>query len=256
MEIKEIYRKIKKDWKEWAERTNTSKMVIGISGGKDSSVVAAAAVSIFGEENVIGVLMPQYVQSDIDYSKELVKFLNIDSLTIDIGRAVESIITTIAITTNKILISDNTLINLPARIRMSTLFAVAQSAGGKVINTCNLSEDMVGYSTLFGDNAGCYAPISELTVTEVIELGKFLSLPEHFLIKPPADGLCGKTDEEKLGFSYSELDNFIRHNEGTEEFKNKILDLYNKNKFKLEIVQIPHPVLNLPNYVKGENIGI
>ena len=127
--IKNIYGAIKRSWIDWANKTNTDKMIIGISGGKDSSVVAAAAVDIFGKENVIGVLMPQYFQSDINYSKELVKFLGIDSLTIDIGKPVESIIVEFVVHTNKILISDNTLINLPARIRMSTLFAVAQSAG-------------------------------------------------------------------------------------------------------------------------------
>lgn len=102
----------------------------------------------------------------------------------------------------------------------------------------------------FGDNAGTFAPISQLTVTEVINLGYFLGVPEKFLVKTPTDGLCGQTDEEKLGFSYKDLDNFIRNDIGTDEFKDKIRNLYNKNKFKLDIVQIPHPNFNnLPNYV-------
>lgn len=251
--IKRIYNTIVDSWMNWAEETNAKKMVIGISGGKDSSVVAALAVKIFGPENIIGVLMPQHTQSDIDYSKEIIKHLGIKSYFIDIGEAVDSL--TDGLYDAGIVVSEDASINLPARIRMSTLFAVAQSIGGRVINTCNASENMVGYSTLFGDNAGTFAPIHDLTVTEVIELGRYLGVPEKFLVKPPTDGLCGKTDEEKLGFSYAELDLYIRHNEGRPAFKKTIDKIYSNNKFKLDIVQLPHPVFNfLPNYVEGINI--
>lgn len=248
----EIFKIIEQDWRDWAEKTNAKKMVIGISGGKDSSVCATLAVKIFGIDNVIGVLMPQYNQVDINYSKEIINFLNIKSYFIDIGESTDSIIN--GLYDAGIVVSDDTRINLPARIRMSTLFAVAQSINGRVINTSNLSENMIGYSTLFGDNAGTFAPISDLTVTEVIKLGQFLKIPEKFLIKPPTDGLCGKTDEEKLGFSYSDLDNLIRNDIGKEDFKLKIKNLYKKNEFKLNMVQIPHPQFGFPNYINHDNV--
>lgn len=246
---KTIFKIIEQDWKNWAEKTNAKKMVIGISGGKDSSVCAKLAVNIFGVNNVIGVLMPQHTQSDINYAKEIVEYLGIESYLINIGESVDSIVDKMQ--NSGIIVSEDTKTNLPARIRMSTLFAVAQSVNGRVINTCNLSEDTVGYATIFGDNVGAFAPISKLTVTEIIKLGYYLDIPQKFLVKPPSDGLCGQTDEEKLGFTYRDLDNFIRCNLGDEEFKNKIKEIYRKNKFKLDIVQIPHPEFCfLHNYVE------
>ena len=166
-------------------------------------------------------------------------------------------------------------INLPARIRMSTLHAIGQCVDGRVINTSNLSEDMVGYATQFGDNAGSYAPLQGLTVTEVKALGIYLidvvDIDEnrwyrpqniidcssdrytlrHLINKTPVDGLQAQTDEERLGFTYAALDKFIRFNEGSDEFKSLIKKKYQQNKFKLEIVQMPQPDFSyLPNFVK------
>lgn len=209
--------------------------VLGISGGKDSSVTAALLVKALGKERVFGVLMPQGVQPDIDYSVDLCDFLEIDRITVNIKDAVDSITNTIS---REIPISDFTKFNLPSRIRMATVYAVAQSKNGRVANTCNLSEDWVGYSTRYGDSVGDFSPLSNFTVTEVKAIGRYLGLPEKFIEKPPIDGLCGKTDEENLGFTYDTLDKYIR--EGIEpeaDIKEKIDSLHKKNLFKLELMQ-------------------
>lgn len=170
--------------------------VIGISGGKDSSVVAALCVEALGKDRVIGVLMPCGQQSDINYSELLVSHLGIKSYTINIETAVNGIID--QLTQAGVEILQQTRFNLPARIRMSTVYAVSQSNNGRVANTCNLSEDWVGYSTRYGDAAGDFSPLSHLTVTEVKAIGYELGLPKELIEKPPIDGLCGKTDRKSV----------------------------------------------------------
>jgi NAD+ synthase len=279
--------------KMWAEQTNAKNFVVGISGGKDSTVVAMLLCAIFGKERVFGVMMPQGMQSDIKDSFDVCSILGIHQTIVNIGDSVDAL--TSQIWQNR---SDSGIyptkdmeINLPARIRMSTLHAIGQCVDGRVINTSNLSEDMVGYATQFGDNAGAYAPLQGLTVTEVMALGDYvadmlfgeikyvkvgsnsilLCLDDdyrnsgseeaspavkrgtlHLLIhKTPVDGLQAQTDEERLGFTYAELDKFIRLNEGSDEFKALIRKKYKQNKFKLEIVQMPQPDFSyLPNFVK------
>lgn len=186
--------------------------VIGISGGKDSSVAAALCVKALGRERVIGVLMPQGEQADIDCSKELVEYLGIKSYEINIASVVEALTEEVVKGSNSSEVSDQMKINTPARIRMTTLYAVAANLpeGGRVVNTCNLSEDWVGYSTKFGDGAGDFSPLSDLTVTEILQIGDYLGLPYELVHKTPIDGLCGKTDEDNLGFTYAELDRYIR----------------------------------------------
>lgn len=209
--------------------------VIGISGGKDSSVVAALCVEALGKDRVIGVLMPCGQQSDINYSELLVSHLGIKSYTINIETAVNGIID--QLTQAGVEILQQTRFNLPARIRMSTVYAVSQSNNGRVANTCNLSEDWVGYSTRYGDAAGDFSPLSHLTVTEVKAIGYELGLPKELIEKPPIDGLCGKTDEDNLGFTYAVLDEYIRNNKlPDEEIKKKIDDMHAKNLFKLELM--------------------
>ncbi|MBQ2815859.1 MAG: NAD(+) synthase [Clostridia bacterium] len=210
--------------------------VLGISGGKDSSVVAALCVAALGKDRVIGVLMPQGVQSDIDYSIELCEFLGIRNYTVNVGAAVSAITDEIAASME---ITDQAKFNLPARVRMATVYAVAQSQNGRVANTCNLSEDWVGYSTRYGDSVGDFAPVSNFTVAEVIAIGSYLGLPEKFVKKPPIDGLCGQTDEDKLGFTYETLDKYIR--EGIEpdaETKKRIDRLHEINLFKLRYMDV------------------
>lgn len=189
-----------------------TKAVIGISGGKDSSVAAALCVKALGRARVIGVLMPQGEQADIDCSKELVEHLGIKSYEINIGSATSMLLRKIYHESDFESISSQANINTPARIRMTTLYAVAANLpeGGRVVNTCNLSEDWVGYSTKFGDGAGDFSPLSDLTVTEILQIGDYLGLPYELVHKTPIDGLCGKTDEDNLGFTYAELDRYIR----------------------------------------------
>ena len=179
--------------------------VIGISGGKDSSVVAALCVAARGKERVIGVLMPNGEQSDIDKAQLLVDTLGIKHYIINIKDAYDGVIKQLPFEPTA-----QTVQNLPPRIRMATLYAVSQSHNGRVANTCNLSEDWVGYSTRYGDSVGDFSPCSHLTVDEVKQIGRLLGLPAQLIDKVPSDGLCGKTDEDNLGFTYAELDRYIR----------------------------------------------
>ena len=203
--------------------------VIGISGGKDSSTVAALCVSALGVDRVIGVLMPCGVQSDIDAAKKLVACLGIRHYVVNIRDAVEGLKKNLPFE-----LSRQSAINLPARVRMATLYAVAQSHNGRVANTCNLSEDWVGYATRYGDGAGDFSPLSRLTVSEVKAIGRTLGLPEDLVEKVPIDGLSGKTDEENLGFTYAELDRYIRTGKiENEQTKERIDRLHALNLFKL-----------------------
>lgn len=217
--------------------SESTKAVIGISGGKDSSVVAALCVEALGKERVIGVLMPNGEQADIDYSQELVDYLGIGYYTINIEQAVSRLL--YELNDKGVVLNDVVTINTPARIRMTTLYAVSGSIGGRVANTCNLSEDYVGYATKFGDAAGDFSPLSGLTVQEVKAIGRELNLPEKFIEKVPTDGLCGQTDEDKLGFTYETLDKYLR--EGICEDKTirrKIDSMHKANLHKLN--PMPH----------------
>ena len=210
--------------------------VVGISGGKDSSIAAALCVEALGKDRVVGVLMPQGEQHDIDKAYELVNHLGIKHYVINIKAAVESILNEIPADLEA---SEQTKQNIPPRIRMSTLYAVSQSVNGRVCNTCNLSEDWVGYSTRYGDSVGDFSPMSNLTVTEVKEIGRLLGLPGDLVDKIPIDGLCGKSDEENLGFTYAELDKYIREGAIESEDKKKLIDeRHEKNLFKLELMPV------------------
>ena len=236
--------KIKNDCVNWIrefflENGKDCNAVVGISGGKDSSVAAALCVEALGPERVIGVLMPCGVQRDIDMAELLVSHLGIKHYIINVEDAVNGIINNMP---DGMEVSAQTKINIPPRIRMATLYAVSQSNNGRVVNTCNLSEDWVGYSTRYGDAAGDFSPMSKLTVTEVKEIGKLLGLPDVLVEKTPIDGLCGKTDEENLGFTYAVLDRYIREGKIDDEQTKKIIDEKHKNNlFKLEMMPIFEP---------------
>lgn len=215
--------------------------VLGISGGKDSSVAAALCVEALGKDRVIGVLMPCGEQHDIDAAYMLVNHLGIKHYVINIKDAVEGVKNAMP---DELSLSAQSVTNLPPRIRMSTLYAVSQSVNGRVVNTCNLSEDWVGYSTRYGDSVGDFSPMSLLTVHEVKEIGKVLGLPIELVEKVPIDGLQGKTDEDNLGFTYACLDRYIRTGEiDDEKTKERIDYLHRINQFKLQLMPVFDPGL-------------
>ena len=219
-----------RDWFE--ENGKGCNAVVGISGGKDSSIVAALCAEALGKERVIGVLMPCGEQADIDKAQLLVDFLGIKHFIVNIKDAVDGITSAIPFE-----LSVQSKTNLPPRIRMATLYAVSQSHNGRVANTCNLSEDWVGYSTRYGDSAGDFSPCSHLTVDEVKQIGRLLGLPSELVDKVPSDGLCGKTDEDNLGFTYAVLDRYIRTGEIDDpEAKERIDRLHRLNLFKLQLM--------------------
>lgn len=227
------------DW--FNENGKTASAVIGISGGKDSTIVAALLVEALGKDRVVGVLMPNGTQNDIVDSHCVVNRLNIRNCLININPMFNSIKYELTKNVTSLLPQD-TIINIAPRIRMTLLYAVAQSLpkGGRVANTCNKSEDYIGYSTKYGDSAGDFAPIADYTKTEVVEIGKtFQDIPERLMVKAPSDGLCGYTDEERFGFTYDILDKYIR--EGVcddKDIKQKIDTMHNANLHKL----LPIPV--------------
>lgn len=234
--------------RKWFDKNgNGCNAVVGISGGIDSSTVAALCVKALGEERVYGVLMPDGSQRDIQYSHDLIKHLGIDAIECDISSSINAVKKSIVTYgehidclkstdfARRIRISEQAKINLLARIRMTTLYAVSQSVNGRVMNTCNLSESYCGYDTRWGDSVGDVSPLAMLTKTEVRAIATELGLPNFLIDKIPTDGLCGKTDEENFGFSYAVLDRYIRTDEiDNLEVKKKIDELHMKNLFKLK----------------------
>lgn len=215
--------------------------VVGVSGGKDSSVAAALCVEALGADRVIGVLMPNGEQHDIDCSHKLVEHLGIKHYVINIKEAFEA---TLKSFPKDLAVSEQTVINLAPRLRMATLYAVSQSCNGRVVNTCNLSEDWVGYSTRYGDAAGDFSPLSGLTVQEVKQIGYLLGLPRDLVDKTPIDGLGGKTDEDNLGFTYAVLDRYIRTGEIDDPDTKQLIDRRHKaNLFKLQLMPAFKPDL-------------
>lgn len=246
-----------KEWiKSYLNNAHINKVVIGISGGKDSTTLAKVLADTIGPENVIGVQMPNGMQSDIKDSDEVFELTGIQKRIINIGTAVKSAYRELV---EYYELDQMVTSNLPARMRMLTLYAVAAEEKALVVNTCNRSEDFIGWSTKFGDGAGDFAPFGLVTCSDVIGLGDYLKLPKHLIHKAPSDGMCGNTDEEKFGFSYATLDTYI---DGTEyqrrnlprEIREKIERMYKMNRHKL---------LNIPRFepegivlFKGEDIVV
>ena len=238
--------------RESMENSGGKKAVIGISGGKDSSVVAAICVKALGNENVIGVLMPDGIQGDISFAEELCKDLNIKSTTVNIENISSAFVSALEGVEKDIVeeVSRQTKLNFPPRIRMTVLYAVSQSIDdSRVINTSNISEDWIGYATVYGDTAGAFSPLGMLTSDEVMQVGKYLGLDDKFTFKVPSDGLTGETDEDIFGFSYDVLNKYIREGICDDlETKEKIdkMHKYSRHKF------LPIPMFNskLPIAIK------
>ena len=236
--------KVKNDCVNWIrqffkENGPDCNAVVGISGGKDSSVVAALCAEALGRDRVIGVLMPNGEQADIAASYRLVEHLGIRHFVVNIHDAVAGLTDAIPMELTR-----QSRTNMQPRIRMTALYAVSQCCNGRVANTCNLSEDWVGYSTRYGDSVGDFSPLSRLTVQEVKEIGKGVGLPVELGEKTPIDGLSGKTDEENLGFTYAELDRYIRTGEIEDQSKKKRIDhLHEKNLFKLQLMPVFQPII-------------
>ena len=217
------------DW--FAENGPDCNAIIGISGGKDSSITAALLVEALGKDRVIGIMMPNGEQSDMDMALLLVNHLGINHYVINIAAAYNGAVNIECVIGE---LSNDSLINLAPRLRMATLYAVGQSRNGRVANTCNLSEDWVGYSTRYGDAAGDFSPISSFTTAEIRAMGRVLGVPDILIEKVPSDGLSGMSDEDKLGFTYEVLDRYIRTGEIEDATaKERIDTLHERNLFKL-----------------------
>ena len=217
--------------------------VIGISGGKDSSIVAALLVKALGKERVVGVMMPNGEQKDISDSKKLVEYLGIKNYTVNIKDAFEGEIN--ALKAAGVEPGKDAIINTPPRLRMATLYAIAQSLleGGRVANTCNASEDYVGYSTKYGDAAGDFSPCADYVVSEMLQIGDELGLPSDLIHKTPSDGLSGMSDEDKLGFTYVVLDKYIRTGEIEDQATKEKID-------RLHVLNL-HKLKTIPTYRRG-----
>lgn len=239
----EVLAAIQAQWLEWAHNVGAKKFVLGISGGKDSTVVAALASRLFGKDNVYGVLMPNGVQPDISDSNAVIAFTGINRCDINIRNAFDAVHNQVQSRFGKV--SESARINLAPRIRMATLYAVAQTVGGFVLNTDNLSERVLGYFTAYGDGAGDYAPLKGLTATEVVRLGEYLEIPDNLIHKKPGDGLQPQGDEDRFGFTYADMDNLIRTGVGSDDLKVKVVTRHKLNRFKTQIVDIPGPVIYL-----------
>lgn len=218
------------DW--FAENGPDCNAIIGISGGKDSSITAALLVEALGKDRVIGIMMPNGEQNDMDMALLLVNYLGINHYVINIAAAYNGAVKDIECAIGEL--SNDSLINLAPRLRMATLYAVGQSRNGRVANTCNLSEDWVGYSTRYGDAAGDFSPVSSFTTAEIRAMGRVLGVPDILIEKVPSDGLSGMSDEDKLGFTYEVLDRYIRTGEIEDATaKERIDTLHERNLFKL-----------------------
>ena len=221
--------------KDYYKDNPEGKAIIGISGGKDSTIAAALCVEALGADRVVGVLMPNGIQSDISDSYRVCEYLGIKPIEINIGNSYNLLVSRVCESID--IIPDMIRTNLPSRLRMATLYAVAALySNSRVVNTSNLSERYIGYSTKYGDGAGDFSPLGELTVCEVLMIGDDLGLPRDLVHKTPSDGMSGKSDEEKIGFTYDELDSYLLYTEDglSDETVAKIERMHKTNEHKLK----------------------
>lgn len=208
-------------------------VVLGMSGGKDSLIVAKLCINALGKENVVGVIMPNGEMIDYTDAKTTCELLDIKHFVVDINESYSNIINSTKNIVNNlgVELSSVSTINTAPRIRMTTLYSIAGSLNYLVANTSNLSEAMTGYTTKWGDNVGDFAPLANFTKTEVCEMGLLLGLPEYLVVKTPSDGLSGKSDEDKMGITYDELDTYIRTGKKGEKY-DTIQNLHKKSEHK------------------------
>lgn len=210
------YEKALIDLKQWVKDyfirngNKDTPAVVGISGGKDSTVVAYLLADVLGPERVIGVKMPQGEQHDIDCADVVIKNLGIKDYEINIGKICDAFYDEICVPFNSAMLNKGVTTNTPPRIRMAMLYAIAAIVGGRVANTSNFSEKFVGWSTKWGDGCGDFSPLSEFTTEDIYKIGELLGVPEDLLYKTPEDGLTGRSDEENLGVTYKEINDVIR----------------------------------------------
>lgn len=234
---------------DWFEKNgNNSPAIIGISGGKDSAICAALLTRALGKERVFGVMMPNGVQADIDDSKRVCNILGIKRTVVNIGKAYSDLYDAINIGKDLNVVPFTT--NTPARLRMTTLYGIAAVLNGRVCNTCNFSENYCGYSTKGGDNCGDFSLIENLTVTEVRALGDYIGLPKELVHKTPYDGMSGMGDEAKLGFSYEDLDNYIRGTKDISDSVKKRIDVVHNNPNVAKKIIIKEEDAFMPSFLK------
>lgn len=227
--------RLTKDVIQWIKNQvpEDGKAIIGISGGKDSTITAALCVEALGADRVVGVLMPNGIQSDISDSYRVCEYLDIKSIEINIGNSYNLLVSRVC--EGMDIIPSMIRTNLPSRLRMATLYAVAALyPNSRVVNTSNLSERYIGYCTKGGDTVADFSPLGELTVREVLMIGDDIGLPYELVHKTPSDGMSGKSDEEKIGFTYDELDNYLLYGDGcSSETAEKIKKMHKANEHKL-----------------------
>ena len=245
--------------KEYVKQTGAKGVVVGNSGGKDSATVIAMATKALGKENVVAVSMPCHsISNDFDDAKLVADTFGVNFLKVDLTDTYNELEKAVHISIGQEsleekafsikALSTEATINIKPRLRMTTLYGIAQSLGYLVIGTGNLCEAMVGYTTKWGDNSSDFNPIGNFTVDEVLAIGKYLGVPEKILQKAPNDGLGGKTDEEKMGIKYSQIAEMIETGNTEENAKKEILKRYNASKHKRELV--PVYTFERKNYLK------
>ncbi len=223
---------------DYVKNSGAKGVVIGNSGGKDSATVLAMAVNAIGKENVLAVSMPCFsISNDFDDAKLVAETFGVRFLKIDLSNCYQEMENSITEQLNQSLSKEST-INIKPRLRMTTLYGIAQTLGYLVIGTGNLCEAMVGYTTKWGDSASDFNPIGNFTVDEVLEIGRLLGVPDRILKKSPNDGLGGLTDEEKMGIRYSQIAEMIETGDTNENAKKEILRRYNASKHKRALVPV------------------
>ena len=225
--------------RDWFDKNGKGcKAVIGLSGGKDSTIVAALCAEALGKENVITVGIPDKGQN-LNGADEIAKYLGIQCRSININKISEQIKFDLYYN-GSVRLSEQAEQNIPPRVRMIVLYAISQSFNGRVIGTCNASENYIGYFTKYGDGASDFEPVAELTVHELYQIGDALGIPKKWVYKVPDDGLphsCPDDEKfEKMGFNYEKLDKYIREGtSGDEVADNAITRMHEMNLFKLKL---------------------